>query len=438
MPRTTSDRRIIAQGFKGMDNQPTAEGKLLDDQRQLTPHVVLNADVTDGGVLRRRGGYQLVRALDIPHSLWAESIMLCVAAGGSWPQTLFRLEGELAKEICEVPGPQASMSYVEIGTQVYFSNPYWSGGIYDLVSEAVTPWGVALPPAPQISIVSGDLPPGTYSFCYTNVQGDRLGGNGPLVQVSWEGGSRGVQLNNLPAGALCWMTHPNGKDLFLALVSGGMVNSQSPWLKPLPSFMVQPPPGFRHFVFAFGRIWGARGNKVYYSDPFQPTWFRPKNFLAFTEEIVLIAPAMEGLFVNSRTSTWSMEGRDPAAMKQTRVGNGAIPGTLCMAEAEAGHFTISRPVSFPPTPNWMNSEGFMIGSHSGHLLTKTKFRLQINPRAYGSSLFRNINGISQVVTSLFGPPGGVTELEEIFARGRMYIPAPLEVVGSGGVIVSGP
>ena len=80
----------------------------------------------------------------------------------------------------------------------------------------------------------------------------------------------------------------------------------------------------------------------------------------------------------------------------------------------------------------------MIGSHSGHLLTKTKFRLQINPRAYGSSLFRNINGISQVVTSLFGPPGVVTELEEIFARGRMYIPAPLEVVGSGGVIVSGP
>ena len=90
---------------------------------------------------------------------------------------------------------------------------------------------------------------------------------GPSCKYRGKGVARGIQLNNLPTGALCWITQPNGKKLFLAPVSGGIISGQAPKLQPLPSFMVSPPPGFTHLVHAFGRIWGARGKKIYYSDP---------------------------------------------------------------------------------------------------------------------------------------------------------------------------
>ena len=420
---------ITAYGFKGMNNLPEAAAKLLDRERQITPQVVLNADVTDGGVIKARGGYALTKALTNCHSLVGEesglSVMLCVADGITWPQALYLVEGTTATELCEVTGPRAPVSYVEINNVIYASNPYWKA-TYNLLTGTVLFWGVPLPLAPDIALVAGDLPPGTYFLCYTNVVGDRLGGNGPLTKIKWEGGAQGILLRNLPAGALCWITHPNGEKLFLAPVSGGVVSGQSPYMSPLPSFMVQPPPGFTHFIYAFGRIWGALGKKVYYSDPHQYEWFRPANFLPFLEDIVLVAPTTGGLFINSRKNTWYLEGTDPVKMDARRVGNGAVPGTLTMVQVAAniagGAQTsdIFAQLSKMPTPVWMSPTGFVVGSHGGNLTYLTENRMNIQPKAQGASLYRITNGIPQVVSSLFGLKEGVDHLSRFFEEGRIF------------------
>ena len=492
---------VTAYGFKGMNNLPEFAAKLLDKERQISPQVVLNADVTDGGVLQARAGYVLAQALTNCHSVAGEesglSVMLCVAdlfkfktpvmsfvlssdptcpllyfygiadgiavgvvfsadysvqkgaiygpLPGFGPKVskLCHITGGVVTELCEVTGPRAEVSYVEINNVIYASNPYWKA-TYDLLAGTVSSWGVPLPPAPDIALAAGDLPPGTYSLCYTNVIGNRLGGNGPLVRIRWEGGQQGIQLKNLPAGAFCWITQPNGEKLFLAPVTGGVVSGQSPWMKPLPSFMVQPPPGFTHFVYAFGRIWGGLGKKVYYSDPSQYEWFRPANFVTFLEDVVLVAPVTGGLFVSSLTNTWFLEGTDPFKMKSNRVGNGAIPGTLAMVQVAAniagGAQTsdIFAQLSKMPTPVWMSPTGFVVGSHGGNLTYLTENRMNIQPRTQGAGLYRMVNGIPQVISSLYGLSEGVDDLEPIFTRGRIYIPAPVEVIGSGGVEVGGP
>ena len=420
---------VTAYGFKGMNNLPEAAAKLLDRERQITPQIVLNADVTDGGVLQVRGGYKLTKSLTNCHSLAGEerglSAMLCVADGVEHPISLWRVEGQSAVELCEVTGPRAQVSYEEINNVIYASNPYWKG-TYDLLAGTVSTWGIPLPLAPDIALVAGDLPPGNYSLCYTNVVGNRLGGNGPLVKIRWEGGQQGIQLKNLPAGALCWITHPNGEKLFLAPVSGGVVSGQSPWMKPLPSFMVQPPPGFTHFVYAFGRIWGAQGKKLLYSDPSQYEWFRPANFLPFLEDVVLVAPVTGGLFVSSLTNTWFSEGTDPAKMKSTRVGNGAIPGTLTMVQVPAsvagGAVTseLFGKFSKMPTPVWMAPTGFVVGSHGGNLTYLTENKMVIQTRTQGAGLYRIVKGIPQVILSLFGIKEGVDDLELIFSEGQLY------------------
>ena len=617
---------IIAHGFKGMSNLPEFAAKLLDKDRQISPQVVLNANVTDGGVLEARGGYRQTVALANCHSVAGEerglSVMLCVADGITWPQALYRVEGDQATELCEVTGPQAQVNYAEIDNVIYVSNPHWQA-TYDLLAGTVSSWGVPLPPAPDIALVAGDLPPGTYFLCYTNVVGNRHGGNGPLVKIKWEGGAQGILLRNLPTGALCWITQPNGKELFLApvfdfpgmaivfdsgvpdsasgmeisaylaanpftlalpqtitnirfwavaaegygdpdpgiyhgsivwqiydadngqpgnlLFSGevepipvfshetgwgksyqfdfsipstflaagnywlalhngsmteqslvnfywessqlgqvailayaqailpggtwgpwtiqdgvdyamafqllgqcGVVSGQSPWMKPLPSFMVQPPPGFSHFIYAFGRIWGGLGKRIYYSDPGQYEWFRPANFLPFLEDVVLVAPVTGGLFVSSLTNTWYLEGTDPAKMKSTWVGNGAIPGTLTMVQVPAsvagGAVTseLFGKFSKMPTPIWMAPTGFVVGSHGGNLTYLTENKMNIQVRTQGAGLYRLKNGIPQVILSLFGLPEGASDLDEMFTRGRIYIPAPVEVIGSGGIEISGP
>ena len=436
---------VTAFGFKGMNNLPEFAAKLLDRERQITPQIILNADATDGGVLQIRRGYRLAKTLGNPHSVAAEesglSVMLCVADGITWRQALYRVEGAVATELCEVTGPTARVNYAEINNVIYASNPYWKA-TYDLLAGTASSWGIPLPAAPEIALVAGELPPGTYSLCYTNVIGKRLGGNGPLVRIRWEGGAQGILLLNLPSGALCWITQPNGEQLFLAPVSGGLVSTQSPYMVPLPSFMAQGPPGFTHFIYAFGRIWGARGKQFFYSDPNQYEWFRPANFLPFLEDVVLLAPTTGGIFVNSLKNTWFLDGTDPAKMESRRTGNGAVPGTLSMVQVPAniagGAATneLFAQLSKMPTPVWMSPTGFVVGTHGGNLTYLTENRMNLQPRTLGASLYRLINGIPQVISSLHGLPEGEDSLEEFFTRGMLYVPAPVNVLGSVEIAIS--
>ena len=209
--------------------------------------------------------------------------------------------------------------------------------------------------------------------------------------------------------------------------------------------MVGPPPGFSHFVYNLGRIWGARGNKVYYSDPNQYEWFRPGNYFPFLEDIVLLAPVTTGLYVSSLKQTWFLAGEEPDKMVSRRMGNGAIPGTLTMvmvpAHIAGGAATsnLFGKMSKEPTPVWMSPTGFVVGTHGyGNLTYLTQDRLKSPARTKGASLYRIINGIPQVMTSLYGLETGPDDLAAMFTRNRLYIPAPLDIIGSGGIEWGGP
>jgi len=412
---------IIIHGFRGMNNLPGIPAKMLDDERRATPEVILNGEITDSGRIRKRSGYVLKKSLTEPHSLWSGSVMLCVAGG-----VLYQVDGELATSLGTVDGPVARVNYVEIDNLIYMGNPYWKG-VYDLLTGSLRFWGVTPPGAPNLSLMSGDLPPGAYALCYTKTDDGRLSGNGPLVQVEWEGSKQGIRLNDLPTDGQCWITHPNGQELFLAQVEGGAVTGQVPQAVPLPSFTVAPPPGFTHFCHAFGRIWGVCGKKAYYSDPFQYEWFRTASFIPFLEDLVMVAPVTDGLFVNSMASTWFLEGATPEKMGLRRIGDGAVPGTLVYTQLPGavvgGGYEISRRLSQLPSPVWVSKNGFVAGTHTGHLVHMTEARLNLNPRSAGAAFFQVKNGVPRIVVSMRGVPKKpeVDEgLNEIFANGQLF------------------
>ena len=384
-----------------MNNLPQAPATLLDDAKRITPRIALNVEVTDGGKLVRRKGYALEIPLPGAHSLWSKSVMLVVAAG-----ILYRVDGNTPMPIGPVSGPPALVCYEELDNLIYMGTPTW-GAVYDFLGGTIRPWGLSLPPSPIITIGAGDMPPGAYSLCYTRSEGDQLSGNGPIIQFFLDGDeTQGIQLENFPAGGQCWITHPNGTDLFLANVVGGMVTGMTPKIIPLPSFDAAPPTGISHFAHAFGRIWGCKGKKLIYSDSFRYEWFRTPSYKPFLEDLVMVAPVNDGLFVNSLGSTWFLDGTDPAKMILKRIGDGAIPGTLVYAELPGavvgGGYEMSRRLSQLPSPVWIGPHGYVIGTQTGHLVHLTESRLRMSVRSQGSSLFRVKQGVPQIITVLHG------------------------------------
>jgi hypothetical protein len=403
-----------------MNNLQQAPGILLDDAKRITPKIALNVEVLDGGKLVRRQGYSLKIPLPGVHSLWADSVMLAVASG-----ILYRIEGSTAIALGAIPGPQATVCYVELDNLVYMATPSWEA-VYELLGGQVRPWGLSLPPAPSFTLIDGDLPPGTYSFCYTRSEGTRLSGNGQITRVSWEGGTRGIRLNNLPTGGQCWVTHPNGTDLFLANVVGGVITA--PTVVPLPTFQVAPPSGMSHFAQAHGRLWACKGKKLIYSDPFQYEWFRTQNFKPFLEDLIMVAPVNDGLYVNSKDSTWFLDGTDPAKMALKRVGGGAVPGTLAYAYMPAslagGAVTSAKfaDMAKMPSPVWVGQHGYIVGTQGGNLILLTDGHLRMSIRSQGGSLFRVKKGVPQIITVLSGPLQD-EELETeaaVFEDGKLF------------------
>ena len=409
--RSISD--LTAHGFHGMANVDRVQGKVIDENRLLTPRIILNADPIGTGVVLKRRGYVPTNALVGGHSLWAGSVMLCAT-----DMMLYRIDGATAVPLFPIASPRARVTYLEIDNIIYMATPHWKMA-YDLETGVVRDWGLPLPPAPVVSLGEGDLPPGVYSLCYTTVDGERLGGSGPFTTIRWEQEARGLTLTNLPSDAISWITHPNGKELCLALVDGAAI--QGPTASPLPTHGVTAPPRMVHFTQAFGRVWGACGKKVYYSFPFQPEWFHPGWYLPFPEDIVMVAPASDGLFINSLTSTWWVEGREPGKMKITKIGEGAIPGTLTMAQVEGGGYEISRKLSEVPSPAWASRAGIVIGTATGHLVRVTDGRVKMPLRSEGAAIYWQRDGFPQIVCSLTGSVQNIDEeILRINAEGKLF------------------
>lgn len=444
-------RTIRGYGFHGMSNLPRPPGALLDENRLITPRYILNADVRDGGVLIKRNGYRRTVALSGCHSLWSGSVMLCVATGADGGPSLFRIGGATATEIAPISGPaQARMEYAENYGIVYISNGYWHR-TYRVDTQLLTTWGLPIPIKPSITEIDGDLPPGAYKVCYTYFEApNRLGGNSEIAEVQWSGDTRGIQLVNklseMPllgtvkygeflyggesggslvqdSGMLVWITQPNGSEFYLATVNDDNSITLPYYSQPLPTFGVQPPEPMVCLAAAHGRIWGVRGKKLIYSDEFQFENFRAGNFFSFPEDLTLVVQIDNGLWVNSRHTTWLLKGTQPEKMALEVRGDGAIPGSLTYAVVYGPGGEILRGIPPIPCPVWLGPQGVMVGLHSGNLMSLTESRVRLNLFSQGAACYRNHNGTSQIVMSTYGNQNVNFDdvLHTIFERGRIYV-----------------
>jgi hypothetical protein len=88
-------------------------------------------------------------------------------------------------------------------------------------------------------------------------------------------------------------------------------------------------------------------------------------------------------------------------MTRLEAGSGSIKGTLtyCNNMPELGWTLGTSEKEFTDVPVWLTNEGMVVGSVSGKFFNITKNKLRIAIPSQGASLYRNRNGIIQILTS---------------------------------------
>jgi len=422
------DPHIYVNRYTGMNNVKSSEGYYADaDNKIVEPRILLNCDVDIMGRLVKRGGTTLFISLPGAHSLWAgKSCMLCVAGG-----RLYRNVQGVAVDVGAVAGPVSPVSYVEVEGLVYASNPYWQG-VFNPVTNTISAWGVTPPPGPMMLSSTGGLPAGTYGVCYTTSADGELSGNGPIsmITLTSEGG---IQLLNRPAGATVWMTDAN--ESIFSLVGAVDTIVDLPTVEPLPSFLCSPPPFMENLTYAYGRIWGSNGPSVYYSEPFHFGWFKlTSNRFDFEDNVTLIAKVPTGMFIGLKSKTYFLAGTEPAKMAQMEAGAGAVKGTLayCNNMPYLSDIMGTQEKVINDVPVWRSEDGIVAGNTSGRLFILTKNKLNMGTPEHGASLYRDLNGVIQFLTSS-KQGGGSSDAETIAALKAGKVPqseVSLRVPGS--------
>lgn len=385
---------IKINGFTGANN--LSDGRFFVEDGIAQPKVLLNADVDDTGKATIRKGVTAFLTLPGAHSLWApqnDLCMLCVAQG-----VLYRIVDGVKVSVGTITGPRSPLSYVEAEGKIYISNAYWQG-VFDPSSNAVTTWGVPQPPGPMPLAYAGNLPAGTYHLTMTNVVNGELSGSGPVSSITLTT-TGGIQIANRPSGALVWITDKDDYQFYLA----GAVDTIAdlPTVEPLPSFLCSPPPMMDYLCFAFGRIWGAVGKEMYYSEPYRYGLFKlTTNKFAFDSDITLIAKVPTGLFVGMENRTIFLEGTEPSEMRENYAGAGSIKGTLayCNNLPDLSSVLGTAEKGFTDVPVWMTADGYVAGNQMGRLFNLTKNKLKIDIPERGAALYRNLEGAFQYLCS---------------------------------------
>jgi hypothetical protein len=381
------DRRVNtfkANNFQGMNNIAVKNKGSLD-----IPSMILNANVEPDGSLQKRPGLEKVINLPGAHSLWTNNkgIVLCMAQG-----VVYRvIDTATTVSLVDTALPDSPMAYFEVDGRVYMSNKDWTG-MYDPSQDLMKAWGEPIPEAPILIPTAGSLPAGNYRVCVTALsEYSRVSGNSNQTGIVLDAPG-GIEIPNLPATASVWITDPNGS-IFLFAGSSSPITDVPENSEPIPSMWGSPPLPMNHLCWAFGRAWGCVGNRVYYSEPYQPELFLLNtNFFDLSEPVLMIARAKAGLFIGCESKTELFAGTDPNQMSQQSVGPGVVPGSLSYAN-DLGD--LGRDV-----PIWVGKDGVYAGLGDGRAVNLIKEKVQIDPQQVtGASVCRVKDGRRQMLFS---------------------------------------
>ncbi|MGB4467577.1 MAG: hypothetical protein WBI41_05940 [Azovibrio sp.] len=370
--------------FLGMNNRLPDTRLHVKDKGDFVRNAV-NVDVTTAGTVKRRQGLTKLVGGDSCHSFYAHGDDAYYADGAN----LYRLTGTLdtpARILVRDDLPLGrTLSFCDMAGTLIYSDGLELHRLTGSVSERYT---IPTPNlAPSITITTGALPGGLYQVTYTSVgpQGMESGAF-PPVQVSVpDNGGLSIAV---PDNTRVFVSPCNGDMLFF-VGEGPIVSVTTPTDggEPCQTLNLHPLPGGDIVRYRYGRLHVAKGEVLYYSQPFAPGLFNPLgDWLVFPEKINVLEPINQGIWLVTDKTYW-MPGTDPSkAELLEQLPYGAAFGSG---------------LSFPDRNQvaWMSDRGMCLADGSGAVQNVQEANVVTNPVASGAVMLREEDGMKQLLAS---------------------------------------
>ncbi|WP_218243255.1 hypothetical protein [Comamonas fluminis] len=342
--------------------------------------VANNIDLTEGGLLKSRQGFQAVQA-GYFHSLWADEADAYAVRDGH----LVKLDARTMAAAVVVPDVgNARVSYARLPDgMVYWSNGLRIGRMAGAVSRALV---TNKPnPAPVAVPVVGSLPAGRYQVCFTALGADGESPSTEPVALNLPDGG-GIAFQGMTPDTLAYATGPNG-EIFNEVASGDYLSLGNTGAVCNTFMLAAMPPGHQIAHYR-GSLLAARGTLLYLSEPYRYGLLNlGRAFIPFPSEITVVQPCEDGLYVCADKTYW-IPG-DPLASAPTVV----LPyGALCGSAAFDPH---------EQTAYWQGPQGLVVAKPGGQVAVPQDEALIFGAARSGATLVREQGGDRHVVTARF-------------------------------------
>lgn len=347
-----------------------------------------------GQMFRRDGSERQV--IGTAHSAWGDGDVALVVFGS----VLSRINPDMTLTTIQAGmRPGRVVNYERVNGLIYWTNGVQSG-VIDPGNNTNRSWGMAVPTIPDYSVVSGNMPEGTYQFALSFLRSDgQESGASPtmVVQIPEGGGLYVTAPTSTDADvirAVLFLSTPGGQTLYRAAEIapgqvGGYRGTTLDLTAPmLTKFMTPPPPAQALGWFA-GRLWLGIEDAVFPSAPFSLELFNLMEYLPFDGAVTLIAPQREGwgMWVGTSKGLYYLSGKDPKDMEiKKHSDTPVIAGTLVYVPGDKfgdGQF------QGMDVPVWASQLGLCAGlpTPEGKVLMLTEGRNPFELAGQGSAYF---------------------------------------------------
>lgn len=411
---STTDRQLekflsFALGINNVD----PEHELEDEELRSATNVDINPK---GKVRMRRGRTKVYTPTGELHSLWNGANQTLFVDDGS----LYRLSSEYELSLVRSGlSKDMPLSYDDVAGDVYYSNGLVSGKVTSSGENAY--WGMECPISqPNLSLLGyGAMDAGDYQVAVTFVsQSGEESGTARAAKITLQAVG-GILMDNLPQPLRpdidrirIYVSEANGSSLFLrAQVPVGSdaysLNSIITEGKRLETqFLSAMIPG--HIVRYYrGCLYVAEGKTLHFTTEWRYGLHDPmRNRFHFPERIKILEPTKEGIFVGA-DRLYFLSGRKPEDMQQRDVdAMNCVEGTGVRVPVTMFGEGADGDVEFYPC--WFSyPQGWVIGLTDGTVKMLMKDRVAAPGYETGAALFREEDGIRQLVGAMRG--GGAAD-----------------------------
>lgn len=415
MAGVTDKRLVTLAGWPaGIDNLSPEQDLTRDPDGVVSAvRMAENVDLSRDGKPRRRAGRTRVLSAARVHSLWH---------AGAWPFALYVADDQLMAfqpgENYAVAGGLSQgwpVSYALAADKVYWSNGFQTGVV--LPDGSVAPWGCKGPGGtPTLTAVpgAGALDAGTYQVAMTFqlASGEESGASLAATIDVPEGG--GIALSDIPAPlddgvarARIYVTGAQGDVLYHAMdLAPGLpaaMLGQGPRGKMLDTQFLTPMSAGSIVRWFAGRLYVAAADVLAWSQALRYGLHHPAfNRIRFGAAIDMVQPVASGgdgagLYVAAGDRVYFLAGADPATFTQAIArSRGVVPCSALAVEASVFGVQQGGEVAY-----WMGRDGVpCLGLPGGQVMPLREGQVVAPQAASAASLYREQNGLRQVVTAL--------------------------------------